>query len=231
MGNVVAIDHSGGLVVVCTRYVTEFVHSDFPVEGDASNEEKGTNAATGKFRQSASIEYNIAMKKYFLVSMILTIVFAIGCSNATTANQNTGGGKAYAPPAKNLTEADVANLKWIEGTWRGMDGDKPFFERYHFEGTTMVVESLKDEKLEVEDADRFELVNGEFGKGEDEDRSAASEITETSVQFVPAIAGSANSFRFERQDADTWNAILEWQAKGDKPAGRKVYVMKRIAGK
>ena len=122
----------------------------------------------------------------------------------------------------------MAKLKWIEGTWKGMDGDKPFYERYRFEGTSMVVESLKDEKLEIEDADRFELVNGEFGKGEGEDRSAVSQITESSVQFVPAIKGTGNSFRFERQDENTWNAILEWEANDKSPAGRKVYVMQRV---
>jgi hypothetical protein len=29
--------------------------------------------------------------------------------------------------------ADVAKIKWIEGTWRGMDGDKPFYEPYKIE--------------------------------------------------------------------------------------------------
>ena len=163
-----------------------------------------------------------------------------GCSNSTAGDQNTvaekssgsasqsTGSKAFSPPAKNLTDADVAKLKWLEGTWKGMDGDKPFYERYRFEGSSMVVESLKDEKLEVEDADRFELVDGEFGKGEAEDRSAISEITDNSVQFVPAIKGTGNSFRFERKDENTWNAILEWEANGNQPAGSKVYVMQRV---
>ena len=106
-----------------------------------------------------------------------------------------------------------------------MDGDKPFFERYRFEGTTMIVETLADETLKkIEETSRFELKNGEFGHTEGERRSAASEITDRHVQFVP-VGGEGNDFRFERQDDGTWRAVLEWPAKGDKPAGQKVYKM------
>jgi len=161
---------------------------------------------------------------------VFAVLFASDCSNSqsTVSGDQSAGSKAFASPANNLTEADVSKLKWLEGTWKGMDDDKPFYERYRFEGTSMVVESLKDEKLEIEDADRFELVNGEFGKGEDEDRSAVSEITDNSVQFVPAVKGTGNSFRFERQDENSWKAILEWEAGDKRPAGRKVYVMQRV---
>ena len=41
----------------------------------------------------------------------------------------------------------------------------------------MVVESLKAEGSRDGEAERFELKNGEFGKDEDDKRSAASEIT------------------------------------------------------
>ncbi len=104
-----------------------------------------------------------------------------------------------------------------------MDGDKPFYERYRLDGSSLVVETLKDETLaEVEDSGRFELKDGEFGKGEGDQRSAASSITDDSVQFVPAVAGKRNNFRFERQPDGTWNAILEWPATADKPARQKI---------
>ena len=59
-----------------------------------------------------------------------------------------------------------------------MDGDKPFFERYHIEETAMIVDSFADETVsKVEDTTRFELKNGEFGSGEGDKRSVATEIT------------------------------------------------------
>ena len=61
--------------------------------------------------------------------------------------------------------------------------------------------------------------------GEGDRRSAASEITADYIQFVPAVPGKLNNFRFERQSNGTWRAVLEWPAKSDKPARQKIYIM------
>ena len=132
---------------------------------------------------------------------------------------------AEATPAKQFTAKDIARLKWIEGTWRGLDGDKPFFERYKIEDNAMVVESLNKDGVPTGEPERFELKNGEFGKDEGDKRSAASEITDDHVQFVPAVPGKQNRFRFERQANGTWRAVLDWPAKAGKPAGEKIYIM------
>jgi hypothetical protein len=136
-----------------------------------------------------------------------------------------------ATPSNKFAAADVAKLKWLEGTWRGMDGETPFYERYRLDGTTMVVESL-DEKGNVkpDDTTRFELnANGEFGPtGKPDDRRAgASSITDSSVQFVPFPGSKGNSYRFEKRTDGKpgWNAVLEWPASGDKPARQKIYEM------
>src|SRR5919106_6786945 len=107
--------------------------------------------------------------------------------NAVNTNAKPAAIANTAPVGKNFTAADIAKLKWIEGTWRGTgETQPPFFERYHFDGTTMIVESFEDETLaKVTDTSRFELTDGEFGHTEGERRSAASEITDTYVQFVP----------------------------------------------
>jgi hypothetical protein len=154
-----------------------------------------------------------------VVALLLVMVSLVGC-------QSSG-----AKPGT-FTEADVAKLKWIEGTWRGT-GEKqpPFFERYHFEGSTMVVEGLADETGEkVNETSRFELKDGRFGQASGDSESAASAITDTYVQFIP-VKGSKNSFRFEKQTADTWQATIEWPADGNKPARTIVYKMERVKGK
>ena len=160
--------------------------------------------------------------------LVLTVaVFLASCSSDDAQNANVAANvKPAATPSSNFTGADVAKLKWIEGTWRGMDGDKPFYERYKIVESTMVVESLKEDGSVDGDPGRFELKNGEFGQGDGDKRSAASEITDTYVQFVPAKLGSGrNSFRFEKQSGGSWIALLEWPASGEKPAGRKLYRM------
>jgi hypothetical protein len=165
----------------------------------------------------------------YRASIVIALFVFAACTNNEASREgqkNKADGPPQATPSKAFTAADVAKLKWIEGTWRGMDGEKPFFERYRIEETAMVVEGLTDESVsKVESTDRFELKDGEFGKGEGEKRSAASAITADYIQFVPAVPGRGNNFRFERQADGTWNAILEWPATAEKPARQKVYKM------
>ena len=174
------------------------------------------------------------MRNYMFVLAIIGVSFiAASCSNAQLSKpdtqpqvaQSTAHSTAQSTPSKKFTAADVAKLKWIEGTWRGMDGDKPFYERYKIEETAMVVESLKADGSVDGEPERFELKDGEFGKDEGDQRSVASEITSDYVQFVPAVGGKTNSFRFERQPNNTWRAVLDWPAKGDKPARQRIYIM------
>jgi hypothetical protein len=159
---------------------------------------------------------------------------AVASSSPTPGSAKTGAGadvRPVATPAANFTAADVAKLKWIEGTWRGMDGDKPFYERYKLENTALVVASLKEDGSADGAPERFELKNGEFGKGEGDNRSAASEITDNYIQFVAAAIkapnGQRNSFRFQRESDINWTAILEWPASAEKPARQKIYKMER----
>ena len=161
----------------------------------------------------------------FIAIGILALISLTACSQQGEAQK--GGTPAWqATPSKGFTAADVAKLKWIEGTWKGMDGDKPFYERYKIDGTAMIVEGLKEDGSPDGEPSRFELNNGEFGKGEGDKRSAASEITADSVQFVPAVPGKSNSFRFHRQADGTWHALLEWTDKDKKPQ-QKIYKMER----
>jgi len=158
-----------------------------------------------------------------LVFAAITISLIVaGCSTAQVVTQQPA---AQSTPSNKFTAADVAKLKWIEGTWRGMDGDKPFYERYKVEETALVVETLKADGTRDGEPDRFELKDGEFGKGEGNKRSAASEITADYIQFVPAVPGKMNLFRFERQPNGTWRAVLDWPATADKPARHKIYIM------
>jgi len=166
------------------------------------------------------------MRNYVFVLAVIGVSFIVaGCSSVEVAKPDTQPPVAQSTPSTKFTPADVAKLKWIEGTWRGMDGDKPFYERYKIEETALVVESLKADGSVDGAPDRFELRDGEFGKGESDRRSVASEITADYVQFVPAVPGKLNNFRFERQSNNTWRAVLEWPAKGDKPARQKIYIM------
>src|SRR5687767_5685193 len=151
----------------------------------------------------------------------LTMLLFAACHRSRDAQTNR-------PVATNFSTADIAKLRWIEGTWRGSGVDQaPFFERYRFENeTTLAVDGFPDEKLEkVDDTSRFELKDGQFGS----EYYAASSIDDTSVDFVPIKA--KNSFRWERVSENSWKATLRWRAEGDKPARERIYNMERIPPK
>ena len=157
---------------------------------------------------------------FFFVTFLLLLA---ACSRNSPDAQTNG------PGPKKFSAADVAKLRWLEGTWRGSGVDQaPFYERYRFENeTTLAVDSFPDEKLEkVDDTSRFELKDGQFSNPS----YAASSIDDTSVDFVP-IAKAKNSFRWERVSDNSWKAILKWPAEGSKPARERVYNMERFPPK
>ena len=188
------------------------------------------------------------MSTYRLLIIIASFALVFSACSSS-ANQNTASEPAAntsaeanpgPTPSNKITDADVAKLKWLEGSWRGMDGDKPFYERFRFEGSTMIVETLEDGDLsKVTEAGRFELKDGEFGQTIGDSRSAASEITDDSIQFVPSkIPGSPEdkapkgpSYRFKREADGTWSATLQTQASRGQAASEKTYKMEPWKGK
>jgi len=184
------------------------------------------------------MKYRNSCTKLFTIGLFLFAAALGGCQSAGTKPENTPvkaeaqvAAQPQATPGK-FTEADIAKLKWLDGSWRGTGERQPaFFERYRFEGTTMIVENFADETFQkMTETSRFELVNGEFGHTEGSSRSAASTISDAAVQFVPT-AGSKNSFRFEKKSDDTWEAVIESPAVGEKPGAKTIYKMERVTKK
>jgi len=128
-------------------------------------------------------------------------------------------------PAK-LTEKDLQALKWIEGSWRGTGGGvPPFFERYRFDGPAMLmVEHMDGEK--VTSTSRYALQNGEFASVGDKVRSVATAFNQTSVTFHSEDP-ARGSYRWEREGANAWKAILRWPASGNRVAGERMYTLER----
>ena len=163
-------------------------------------------------------------KRTELVILLLNLIFIVSISSGGCAQSDNKTTPDITQ--RSFTAADVAKLKWLEGTWKGMDGDKPFYERYRFEGDSkMIVEGLEEGTLKVTDASVYELKDGKFGHTDDKGRqSAATSITADAVQFAP-VNHNGNSYRFERQPDGTWRAVLEWPANANRAAGQKVYKM------
>jgi len=176
-----------------------------------------------------SAMFNIRIRLFVVMLAAGLVLFvAVGC--ARNQANTTAQDASRKPVLKNITPADLAKLRWIEGSWRGTgDIDKPFYERYKFENeTTLAVESFDDDKFsKATDVSRFQLKDGEFGSTDaDGRRSAASAIDANSVTFEP-VAKSRNSFRFQRDSDNSWTATLSWPATDTTPAGQRIYKMER----
>jgi hypothetical protein len=175
--------------------------------------------------------------KWPLASVLLMVAIAIGLAGCASSRRSS---VAHPPPPAptapelpkatpiEIRSADLAKLHWIEGTWRGTGGDVPaFYERYQIEGNTLVVETLTDQTLsKVDDESRFELKDGHFGYTREDSGSVAVALDDNSITFAP-VGKARNSFRWQRDTADSWKAILNWTDK-DGNANERVYVMERF---
>jgi hypothetical protein len=162
------------------------------------------------------------------------MVSVAGCARmkpdytASNASPSSTPAASASPVPKDLKPADLAKLRWIEGSWRGTGADVPaFYERYKFENdSTLAVETLADETFsKVTDTSRFKLKDGHFGYNTGDSGSVATALDDNSITFEP-LGKARNSFRWQRESANSWKAILKWTDKSGAPKER-VYDMVR----
>lgn len=188
------------------------------------------------------------MRKLVIIAVSLVAGSVLSCSSEQTntpANrpQNTASAatpaqpaqspqsapaaKPQRSPAKGVTAKDIAKVAWLEGFWRGTGADKPFFNLYRFMGTTLKIQSFEDEeKTKPVDAATYELKDGIFANPSGDHRFAASEITDSYIQFV-TLTGTTEQFRMERQADGTVKAVMEWTGQDGK-AEKKEYILEPL---
>jgi hypothetical protein len=128
-----------------------------------------------------------------------------------------------------ITRAEFAQLKWIEGTWRGSGANQaPFYERYRFTNdTTLAVDAFTDSTMtRINETSYFVLANGKLTNTNPNLKWEATKLTDKSVTFTPVV-GVRNTFVWDRQTADSWIAVLYWPPSGGQPARERVYTMVR----
>jgi hypothetical protein len=178
------------------------------------------------------------LRKHTVLLFVLLLWLLLNVAGCARLTSDSGAHNATSPSAtpgtlpsripRQITTADLAKLRWIEGTWRGTGADvPPFFERYKFENnSTLVVETLADETLsKVNDVSRFELKDGHFGSGTGDSASVATVLDDNSISFAPT-GTTGNFFRFQRESDNSWKAILNWTDKNG-AAKERIYVMER----
>ena len=172
---------------------------------------------------------SIVLLKTVLAVIAISSVSSCSGQVSTDRPANSAAPASAATP-KTITPAELSDIKWIEGAWKGTgDVEKPFFELYRFENeSTLAVDSFDDESLgKVTETSRFALKDGQFASTGEGSRWAAADVTKDSITFAP-IAKARNTFTWRKKSDDAWEAVLEWPPAEGKPATRRVYQMTRI---
>lgn len=156
--------------------------------------------------------------KYLLVLFgIITLQF--GCVPV--------GNKAIEPITAaevTYTKADLLKIKWIEGKWKGLDDDKPFYEIYTFvnDSTIETISYEWDGKDSSKSfVDYLYWKDGLFYLGEKQDW-AAKVVSDSMVIMVPNSSRIHNDITWKIRDAKGWDAILV------APKGTQTYKMERF---
>lgn len=154
------------------------------------------------------------------------ILLGVVCFVGLTSDSALRAAPSQPQATHKLTAADLQKLKWIEGSWKGTGGGVPtFYERYRFENTTLLVDTLENDK--VKDTSRFELKNSEFGSTDGSNRSVATGFEGTSITFAN-VGRPGSGWKWERVSDNQWRAVIFWPATANRAAGERVYAMDRI---
>ena len=132
---------------------------------------------------------------------------------------------AAATEPGSFTRAQFAELRWLEGDWRGsMPNGQPFFERYRVTSdSTIQMHAFADSTMtQATDSSRVYWRDNRIYSGSESVRSVVARIDSAGVHFVPD--GSSGYHYTWKQTGDGWTATLN----PADPARRVVYEMRRV---
>ena len=142
------------------------------------------------------------------------------------AGSQRAAGQGAEPASGRYALTDFAQLRWLEGDWRGTLPDGGFFyERYRFvDDSTIVMHGFADSTFSAANDSARITLRGQTVANEGGARSVATALDSRSVSFAPTRPGS-NHFTWTRDSEDAWTATL-------RPPGQApritVYKLERI---
>jgi hypothetical protein len=157
------------------------------------------------------------------ILFITLIFFMISCNEVTQ--------KEVIPEKKvkdetqgiSYSKNDLQKLKWIEGSWKGMYNNQPFFEIYKLtDDSTLEVTSYDWNGKDSSNTSRTYVrwIDSSYYFGEQMNWKVVS-ITDRQITMKRNYKAS-NDIIWKFYDANSWDAILE------KPKGEEHYHMERV---
>jgi hypothetical protein len=132
-------------------------------------------------------------------------------------------------PKTPFAVADLAKLRWLEGSWAATAADEtPFYARYHFANdSTMDIAYFRDSTFTQQSGTgRVYLTVGRvyhtFGSG----RWGATNIDSSGAFFIPQV-NAHNTFAWTYQSPDAWTLTQRTGLSGHERV--TAYKMRRVA--
>ena len=109
----------------------------------------------------------------------------------------------------NYKKKDLRKMKWIEGKWRGMFENKPFYEIYQLENdTTLKITSYEwsGNDTSKTSVDYLYWKRDGYYLGKQQNWKATT-ITKNEIKMIP-VNKASNEILWRRKDKKNWIAIL-----------------------
>lgn len=169
--------------------------------------------------------------------LIVLFVVALACQSRERADADStvalaGDTTPNAPASgksKPYSLAQFAQLRWLEGRWRGaLPQGGSFYEQYRWlDDSTIVMHSFADSTFaRATDSSRVSLRYGVVANEGITARWVATRLDSAAVEFVPR-RGASNGFSWVRESPDRWTATLQSPSR-DGGIRSTIYHMERI---
>lgn len=149
-----------------------------------------------------------------IITVLSLVLTGINCSSPS--QQPADSAKV------SYSKTDLIKAKWIEGKWKGMDGETPFYEIYQIiNDSTLMITSYDWNGTDSSNTtyDFVEWQDDAYYLGKSQNYKTLS-ITNTEIKMIPIKA--SNDIIWRLIDSNNWEAILT-----GKKATKK-YLMQRF---
>ena len=167
------------------------------------------------------------MRECVRAGVLALVVVSCSKKDAETPPPDFSNPAVPAQPAPaQFALADFANLRYLEGTWRGtMENGKPFYESYHFvDDSTIIMGNHADSTFRTKsDSTRIVFRHGAIM---DSSRSVYAVVSIDS-NVVDFRASPTYHFTWTREGNDAWTARL-YAKQPDGTDRVTTYPMKRV---
>jgi len=141
-------------------------------------------------------------------SLVLSVI-AVACV-VTPPRSAHAQSSQRGQPTTAFAAADLAKLRWLEGTWRGTAPAEPtIYERYHFANdSTIEITYYNDSTLaRPAGTGRVYLTVGRIFHTSGAGRWGASHVDDRGAYFIPQV-NAHNTFAWKMVSPDQWTSTL-----------------------